>query len=312
MSNLLAVLVTETGMDPGDILRIIRSAPSRYKVYNIPKRSGGSREIAQPARELKVLQRVLVDKVLRDLPVHPAAMAYRQGVSILNNASAHKGGTPILKLDFENFFPSITSKDWVRYCNEHNILDEIDRDMSARLLFRKAKGERILKLSIGAPSSPILSNILMYKFDTLVQSAADKRGLKYTRYADDLTFSGQRVGMLKDMVKEVPEAIRVSKYPRLKLNISKTTFVTMATKRSVTGVVLSNDGTVGIGHHRKRLISAKVHHAVCKKLNSDEVRQLAGELSYVNVVEPNFLLWLRNKYGDAAIETIKSVSKPDQ
>lgn len=305
MSQLLPLFVAESGMDPHDIVRVIRTAPRRYKVFYIPKRSGEPREIAQPARELKVLQRILVDKVLSRLPVHDAATAYRKGLSILDNAAPHMGSTPILKLDFENFFPSITEADWLRYCRDNSILEDADREISARILFRRAKGERTLKLSIGAPSSPMLSNILLYRFDSLVEAAASKRGLKYTRYADDMSFSGQRAGMLKDMIKEVAEAARIVRYPRLKLNKSKTTFVTMATRRSVTGVVLSNDGTVGIGHERKRLISSKVHHAMLNKLSADEVQQLAGELAFVNVVEPVFLAWLRNKYGEQTIDNIK-------
>ncbi|AOF96839.1 retron St85 family RNA-directed DNA polymerase [Sphingobium sp. RAC03] len=305
MSDLVNLFVAESGMAHDDVLRIIRSAPQRYKVFSIPKRSGGTREIAQPARELKVLQRVLVDSILCNLPVHSAATAYRKGRSILDNAIPHKGGLPILKLDFENFFPSIVADDWINYCNDHDIFDNNDRLMSAKILFRRAKGERILKLSIGAPSSPIVSNILMFEFDTLVTESANKRRLNYTRYADDMTFSGQRAGMLKDMVKEVASAARSVSYPRLNLNRSKTTFVTAATRRSVTGVVLSNDGEVGIGHQRKRIISAKVHYSTQGKLNIDQLRTLAGELAFINVVEPAFLSWLSAKYGEPAIEKIK-------
>ena len=68
MSYLLDLFLRESGMPTDDLLRVIRTAPSRYKTFEIPKRSGGMREIAQPARELKQLQRLIVENVLSDLP----------------------------------------------------------------------------------------------------------------------------------------------------------------------------------------------------------------------------------------------------
>ncbi|WP_413061539.1 retron St85 family RNA-directed DNA polymerase [Sphingomonas carotinifaciens] len=303
--QLLPILLAETGLSEQDLNRIARTAPRRYKVYEIPKRSGGTREIAQPARELKMLQRIIVSSVLARLPVHDAAKAYRLGTSIRDNAVAHAGGTPILKMDFENFFPSIQSTDWLAYCQSSRVLGVEDAALAAQLLFRRAKGERLLKLSIGAPSSPALSNALLYGFDTIVEAEAEKRGIRYTRYADDMTFSGQRIGMLKDMVEVVAAATRTIKTPRLHINSAKTTFVTMSNRRTVTGVTLSNDGKIGLGHDRKRLINAKVHRALNGKLSNDELANLAGELAFVNVAEPIFMDKLIGKYGSQIISAIK-------
>src|SRR3954462_15230034 len=111
MSKLLSLLASETGLMPSDLTRLIQSAPCRYKVFYVPKRDGGLREIAQPARELKLLQRVMVAHVLAPLPVHDAARAYRKGISIRDNAKPHAGNGPVLKMDFEDFFPSIQSAD---------------------------------------------------------------------------------------------------------------------------------------------------------------------------------------------------------
>jgi len=86
-------------------MHIITSAPRRYKIYEIPKRNGGTRVIAQPARDLKILQRYLLDTKLHQFPVHPAATAYVQRKNIAFNASLHTESSFILKLDFQNFFP---------------------------------------------------------------------------------------------------------------------------------------------------------------------------------------------------------------
>jgi RNA-directed DNA polymerase len=307
MSRLIELFVAETGMDRHDILRIIRTAPDRYKVFEIAKRSGGMREIAQPARELKQLQRVIVQSLLSRLPIHSAATAYRKGLSLLDNALPHAGAGPILKMDFENFFPSIRSEDWLLYCAENGVLDEADRRISAQVLFRRAKGQHVLRLSVGAPSSPLLSNVLMVGFDSAIQEEAVRRGIAYTRYADDLTFSGQRAGMLKDMIKEVGKITRRIDRPKLFINEKKTTFVTAAVQRKVTGVVLANNGKVGIGKEHRRLISVQVHHAIQGKIKGEDLRVLAGDLAFVNSIEPGYMEKLILKYGIENITAIKSL-----
>jgi RNA-directed DNA polymerase len=305
MSKLVGLITAETGLAADDVLRLIRTAPRRYKVFQISKRSGGLREIAQPAREVKLLQRVLLDKVLSSLPVHDAAMAYRKGRSIATNAARHSGHGPILKMDFRDFFPSIRAEDWILYCRNAGVFDETDAALSAQILFRRAKHEHVLKLSIGAPSSPILSNILLTAFDTMVTAEASKRRIRYTRYADDLTFSGQRMGMLKDMIDVVQLTVRQIQRPKLTVNADKTTFVTAKHRRIVTGVTLANDGNLSLGREKKRLLSAAVHHAVQGKLNEVELLRLNGDLAFANVAEPAFLQRLYAKYGFEAVQTVK-------
>lgn len=310
MTSLLEMLVVESGLTQWDLGRIIATAPRRYKVFTIPKRSGGEREIAQPAREVKVLQRILIANVLSQLPVHDAAMAYRSGRSIKDNAARHVGHGPILKLDFQDFFPSIRANDWIAYAKARTELSPNDIHICAQLFFRRRPGEQHLRLSIGAPSSPMLSNVLMFDFDTAVDREAAKRKISYTRYADDMTFSGQRIGMLKDMIDVVQHSIRNAAGPKLAVNVEKTVFATMAVRRTVTGLVLTNDGEIGLGRDRKRLISAKVHRALLGKLNAEEIAQVAGELAFANAVEPNFLQWLSNKYGSEVVRRIQRSARP--
>lgn len=316
MSDLLHVLSKKSGLPIDDLLKLIQTAPRRYKEFEIPKRNGGMRLIAQPARELKLIQRIFVKEYLENLPVHHCAKAYRGGMSIRDNAAPHAGTSPILKLDFKEFFPSIRSEDWEEYCVRTKILSDKDIIRSSLILFRKPKDQRILRLSIGAPSSPILSNILLMPLDEFISSEAEKRGITYTRYADDMTFSGQRIGMLKDMVEVVRSATRKIKHPQLTLNDEKTTFITTAHRRVITGVTLANDGTLSLGRDKKRLLHARVHHASVGALTGEDLKQLAGELAFVKVVEPHFLTVLCAKYGAAVIKKIQSVpdipSEPEQ
>jgi hypothetical protein len=111
--SLIHELVVNFRISPSDLLRIISTAPARYKHYTIPKRRGGVRIIAQPSREVKAIQRYTLDNKLSTLPVHPAATGYIKGQNIFLNAEHHKDSRVILKLDFIDFFPSIKVREVV-------------------------------------------------------------------------------------------------------------------------------------------------------------------------------------------------------
>jgi RNA-directed DNA polymerase len=264
VSKLLRLLVAVSGLSEYDVRTIIVTAPSRYKTYTIPKRSGGERTISQPAREVKFLQRIFLEEVLAKLPVHTAATAYRQGTSIKDNAAAHAGGGAILKLDFKDFFPSIVAADWEKYCKTHLVFDnEDDARLSASLLFSRSKFGSVLRLAIGAPSSPALSNVLMAEFDARVSKAVVKDKVTYTRYADDLTFSARRAGNLVGIERILRRIIRETESPSLRLHEEKTVLATKKFRRVVTGLVLADDGAVSLGRHPthpRRAIAPPVRH----------------------------------------------------
>ena len=288
------------------------SAPDRYKRYTIPKRDGTRRPIAQPAREIKAIQRAFVAAILENLPVHDAAMAYRHGRSIRDNAAAHVDSDgPILKMDLKSFFPSIRMQDWQRYCYDNSLFnDPIEVVLSGHLLFCREPGTRSLRLAVGAPSSPTVSNILMFKFDEAITRAVGADQVVYTRYADDLTFSARRTGYLTGVQSSVARVIRDQAYPKLEINVAKTTYATKKFHRSVTGLTLSNDCNVTLGRDRKRLIRAQVHRAVLGQLSMEETAKLAGMLAFVHAVEPSFLETLSAHYGSHIIAQISTAARP--
>lgn len=304
MGDLLRKLSLHTGLQEREVRRIMLVAPERYKRYTIPKRDGTPRQIAQPTQEVKAIQRALVDVLLVHLPIHPSATAYRSGKSLRDNAAPHAHNGPILKMDLKNFFPSIRVQDWHTYALRTSILDEEDTVLSGQLLFHRIPATRVLRLAIGAPSSPTLSNILMYDFDSAVTSSVERDHVVYTRYADDLTFSAQRTGFLTGVQSAVAGVVRSTRSPKLEINKDKTTYATKKYHRVVTGLTLSNDGRVTIGRDRKRTISSAMHHATLGELSAAEIDHLSGMLAFVNSVEPAFLEVLRAKYGDDAVDRV--------
>lgn len=313
MSKLIQFFQRELGIDASSIRRIIATAPERYKVYSIPKRGGGGRRIiAQPAREVKALQRVILRTFLSNLPVHPSAMAYVSDKSIRMNAGIHAENGPILKLDLQNFFPSIRASDWLIYCREHNVFeDEADARIAAQILFRRARGESVLRLSIGAPTSPHISNLLMYAFDRTISEKVAEDFVTYSRYADDLTFSAERTGYLTRVEKNVRSTLRDLRYPKLFINDGKTVLATKKYRREVTGIILTNDNRLSLGREKKRKLRAQIHYFSKGDLDQKSAAKLAGHMAFAFDVEPTFYARMERVFGKEVMDQLREAANPD-
>ena len=285
-------------------MTLVRSAPHRYKVFKIPKRAPGQfRTIAQPAREVKVLQYWVMKQILSKFEIHAAAKAYRQGLSIVDNASPHTRGKFLLKMDFKDFFPSLKAHDFRMFLRRiQSDLDVAEIAALCQILFWTPKGTRDLRLSIGAPTSPMLSNILMMEFDRKISASCAARNVTYTRYADDLTFSADRSSTLQVVEEAVLKLCHRSVSPTLAVNQDKTVRVSRRDSMRVTGLVLTNDRKVSLGREEKRRIRAQMHHFLRDRLEGEQILQLRGMLAYVHSVEPSFMQRLCKQYGAEAIK----------
>ena len=283
----------------------LANAPKKYKVYTIPKRTSGHRVIAQPSKDLKEYQRAFL--ALQKLPLHNAAMAYRHGLSIKDNAQKHKNNRYLLKLDLENFFNSISSPlFWKVWESIQALPPENDRVIMENLLFwcpSKTTGKKLV-LSIGAPSSPLISNFFMYRFDVVISELCAEKGITYTRYADDLTFSTQHKDILFDLPLEIKNQLSLLFGSSIRINRRKTKFSSKAHNRHVTGITLDNSGKLSLGRERKRYIKHLVHQVQLKKLDQDNLYHLKGLLAFAKHIEPKFLQSLIQKY---SIELITQI-----
>lgn len=280
---------------------LIYTAPKRYKVHNIEKRNGrGIRTIAQPTPELKLVQKWLVSHFLKDLPIHEAAMAYRLGRGIKDHAQMHAVGRYLLKLDFKDFFPSIKAEDLAEHTLRHLKLDVMDQVALSQLLFRKVPSEAKLSLSIGAPSSPFISNAVMFGFDEMVAIYCDSVGVKYSRYADDLAFSTNKPFILSQVREKVVQICKEIAYPRLALNDEKTVFTSKKHNRHLTGLVLSNEGKASLGREKKREIRAMAHHFLQNKLPIVDHGKLRGLIAFSASVDKDFVTSIRRMMGERA------------
>lgn len=271
-----------------------RRASFEYKEYTVQKRDGGRRTIHHPSRALKALQRWLLVNVIESFPMHAAAFAYTKGRSIFDNARIHKQSRYLLRMDMANFFPSIRETDLTKYIQQHTALfsdwTPRDIDVFSRLVFRHGS------LSIGAPTSPALSNAFCYDLDLRISEFCARQDVRYSRYADDLFFSTERPNLLRDVETEIAKIIPQLELPAgLRINTAKTRHSSKRRVRRVTGIVLGSDGEAYVSRTYKRTIRALLHKY--DSLTLEQRASLAGMIAYVIGFEPHFINSLISKYG---------------
>lgn len=307
--SLVDTLCENLFVEESDLRPFASTAPHRYKVYKIPKRnSSKTRTIAHPSKELKFIQRALVSILKPLLTVHNCAYAYIEGRSIKDNARAHLGSRYLLKIDFENFFNSITPDLLFHVMTESGIdLTFTEKKYLSNLLFWKPVRKGGLILSVGAPSSPLISNFIMSHFDREMTKKCEELGVTYTRYADDLTFSTKKKSVLFDMPEIVSALLKEHTKNNIRINKDKTVFSSKAHNRHVTGVTINNDNRLSIGRDKKRLISSMIHKFSHGKLSNDDALHLQGLLSHAAHIEPTFYTSMSKKYSLQVMERIKHI-----
>jgi RNA-directed DNA polymerase len=302
---LFARLLSQSPLSVAELIGLIKTAPARYKEHFIEKRNGrGQRLISQPTAELKYFQRLLVSSELSQLPIHDAAKAYRHGMSIRDHALPHATSKYILKLDFTNFFPSLSAAAIKRLLRDSCDYSEGEEWIICQLLCRRRPGERSLNLSIGSPSSPFISNALMFEFDSALQEYCSAGDVTYTRYADDIALSSSVPGLLNTIHEYVRFLTGRMRYLHLSLNDLKTVNVSKKFKRTLTGLTLSNSGNVSIGRASKRKLRAALHRVSLGEKTTMPLPRLRGMLAFVYSVDKDWVLNLIHQCGFSSIDEV--------
>lgn len=303
--NGLAGLLNQSELD---VVLYLQSASRKYKVYKIPKRTTGFRIIAQPAKALKDYQRAFLQ--LYRLPVHKCAMAYQKGKSVRDNALVHAQNSFLLKTDLEDFFNSITPdifwESIERSPSDTPQISAEDKGYVEHLLFwQPAKRSKRLILSVGAPSSPVVSNFCLYEFDNLISEFCLPLNIAYTRYVDDLTFSCNTRDVLGVLPLIIEKLLNKLYRRKLRLNRAKTVFSSMAHNRHVTGVTINNEGELSLGRERKRFIKHLINQYRYDMIDEADKAYLVGLLAFAKHIEPEFILRMNRKYTTELMERIR-------
>jgi len=280
-----------------------------YTHFTINKRNGTPRQIWSPIPRLKFVQRWILENILNNLMTHGAAHGFVRGKSIVTNATVHCNSALLIKLDVKDFFPSVH---WRRvkgvfrhagYPEQIATLLALLCTESPRQMVQQNGKTYYVALSDralpqGAPTSPALTNIVCLNLDRRLTGLAEKIGLRYSRYADDLTFSlpanstsiknaaqpsdhnhliGQLLGSVHKILQE----------EGFILNNDKTRVIRMGNQHNVTGMVVNGEGVPRVPRKIKRMLRASLHNlALGQPLREGETLEtLSGYAAWIASAE---------------------------
>lgn len=258
------------------LYQLSKNSDKYYKTYTIPKKNGKERLISQPNKKLKGLQSWILVNILERLNVSNSCKGFERGSSTFHNAEPHRSANALLTIDLKDFFTTVTQK------QVFNIFKSIGYNNLISVIFSNICTYNEA-LPQGSPCSPKLANLAAWKLDVRIQGYVGKRGVNYTRYADDLSFSS--LTPLK-VVHIIPMIKKIIEEEKFKINPSKTRIAGLSRAKVVTGLVLS-DQSIGIGKNNYKTLRAMIHRLTfsSEQSNTKLFNQVKGWLAYLNSVD---------------------------
>jgi RNA-directed DNA polymerase len=292
----LGHLAALLGLERSELSKMIARPSSFYRSFEIPKRRGGAREISAPYPALLEVQKWINKNILLKEQFHEAAQGFVPGRSVVTNAKSHLGTRCLLKMDIANFFPSIDIPRVIGIFRGVGYPPKVAYYLAALCCLDG-------RLPQGGATSPALSNIIAKGIDRRLAGLASSLSLAYTRYADDMVFSGASMPLrLPDMVD------RIVRSEGFKINTEKTMLSLHGGKRVVTGISVSSRAPK-LPRAKRRELRKQVHflrrfgfeHHTARigALEPLYLERLLGQLSFWRQVEPD------NTYVHGAIRIVQ-------
>ena len=269
------------GVSPRQILFYAAHKRRAYVSFKVLKKKGGFRIIDAPCKNLKLIQRWILDNILNHLNVSSSCHGFTQDRSIVTNAEIHVNQPLILNIDLKDFFPSIKTNRVKGLFKQIGYTEKISELFAEICTFN-------WHLPQGAPTSPMLANLVAWHLDIKLENFCEKKGYLYSRYADDITISGnRRLPRHKRLIYNIIEEEGFS------INWDKIRLHDRGSAQKVTGLIVNDK--ISIGREKKRLLRAKIHNIARfgpereNRLNHPFFREvILGEIGFANAVDPVF------------------------
>ncbi len=282
---------------------VINSNVNHYRDFKIPKRSGGVRQISAPYPALLDSQNWIYQNILKKIEIHPAAQGFTFKKSIITNAACHLNQKHFLKIDLKDFFPSIKINKVIMVFKSLGYSNKVSFYLASICCLGDA-------LPQGAPTSPILSNIISKTLDNRLTNFAKKLDLKYTRYADDLAFSGDQIP--SKYIQYINQIIESCDFI---VNTKKTILHQEQGKRIITGISIA-DKKLQVPKEYKRKLKQEIHfiikYGIVSHIRKLKIKNPHYELTIIGKIR----FWLSvepdNKFAKAALMKFSKVEIPEK
>ena len=255
-----STLAKDLGVELRTLYALSNNLPAHYHTVLIPKADGGVRRLTVPDEALKRVQRAIAGNLLAYMPVSPCATAYRCGGGAVRNAARHVGQRQVLRLDIRHFFDSVCYSAVKNAVFPPEVFSEPLRVLLTMLCYYRDA------LPQGAPTSPAIVNILLRDFDLRVDVWCRRRGIAYTRYCDDLTFSGSGLEGVQAMAEEELRALGFF------LHGQKTALRSAGQRQKVTGLVVNDK--VSVPREERRAIRQEAYY--CRRFGVEDHLKRTG------------------------------------
>jgi RNA-directed DNA polymerase len=284
-----------------------------YRYLTRPRRGGVPRVIEAPKMRLKEIQRWILFEILSQVPAHPAAHGFVSGRSVVTHAELHTGQSAVLRLDLKDFFASVAAgrvysiwralgygrsvahvftgltTNTLPVAVWPHVADVTDPD-AVQSRFRFGRQLATPHLPQGAPTSPALANLAAFRLDRRLAGLARASGLSYSRYADDLTFSGT-ARLIRHRAEFEAIARAIVRSEGFRLNDDKSVTQAAGGRQTVCGVVVNARTNVRRADYDQ--LRAILHNAATSdpaSQNRDHVEDfrahLLGRISWVEALNP--------------------------
>jgi RNA-directed DNA polymerase len=282
------------GVSNGLIVSLSRFQEKNYRIYEVKKAGGGTRVIEAPRSYLKMIQRWIYDYVLSRAELPTYVTGFVRGKDIFRNADIHLKVKKknLMVVDIKDFFPSINERRVFRVFREFGFPVKVSYTLAGLCTLEK-------RLPQGAPTSPMLANIAFLPVDVRLEGLARTWGCAYSRYADDIAFSGAEIFSRKDM----DEVVGIIRDERFEINDGKSRIIGSGGRQVVAGLVVNQ---IGQPLRKKRMFwRSRFRHAEQEPREfSEKVDELKGVVAYINRYDSE----LAKKYSQV-IEKIERCGK---
>ncbi len=273
-----------------------------YRFHLIPKARGGIRLIEEPKPVLKRLQRRVLTGLLNPVPPHPASFGFVPGRNCQTAAARHCGEAAVLSFDLQDFFPSVPAARVFGLFRVMGYPEPVARHLTGLVTLitpphvraRLGPGVQDLltnrHLPQGAPTSPALANLSLFRLDQRLSERARVAGLTYTRYADDMTFSGD-LGQLRPLCAQVPLIVADAGF---RIHPGKTRLARAHQHQRVTGITVNQH--INMPRRDFDRLKAALHQAAFDP-DPATLAALDGRIAWLESLNPHKGARLRARLG---------------